>query len=143
MNKIHLMPLSLASSKVLCTRVAPLVVILVLVLFPFGWLGYVWYPVGLLLSQVFPTEHARAIGHTLMFLSVGLALLVSFPILRLRPVFYLGVMGVLSLGQEAFQLVYKQRAPGFGELRDLKIDLLAILLALALVKLWGWRKHVV
>lgn len=54
-----------------------------------------------------------------MFLGAGLILLLLFPVLQKYPVFYLGLMGLLSIGQEAFQLFYKQRAPSFDDVRDL------------------------
>ena len=63
----------------------PLIVLLALALFPFGWLGEVWPAFGAVLGRVFATDLAHAIGHSLIFCILGGVLLLIFPALLTRP----------------------------------------------------------
>jgi hypothetical protein len=104
-----------------------------LILFPFGWLGAQWPPLGHIEDVVFATPQAHAVGHALLFGLLGLALWSAVPGVRGRFGLYLGVMLAAGVGQEAFQLLYKGRAPAPDDFRDLAVDLtaaLAIYLAL-------------
>src|SRR5437867_653920 len=55
-------------ARVTIMRLAPLLILLALVLFPLGWLGEVWRPFGRLIDRVFPTAREHAFGHGSLFL---------------------------------------------------------------------------
>src|SRR5690242_1109223 len=83
------------------------------VLFPEEWLGLHWRPLGSLLSTVFSGPWQHAIGHTTLFFFLGLLVGLAVPPLRRRPLLYFALLAVIALGQESFQLVWKQRALAF------------------------------
>lgn len=114
----------------------PIIIILALVLFPFGWLGEQIPAFGLFLGWLFATAREHAIGHSLLFLLLGLALLLSFPTLAKRPWRYAGLMLLVAIFQECFQLLYKARPIVFDDMRDIATDLIGAALALGLVLLW-------
>ena len=60
-------------------RLMPLLVLLALILFPFGWLGELWPAFGRELDQLFSTDGWHAIGHATLFSLLGLAALVVLP----------------------------------------------------------------
>lgn len=115
-------------------RLWPLLVLLALAFFPFGWLGEVWPIFGWLLGVAFSTVLAHAIVHSLIFCLIGLALLAVFPSLRQRPWSFLAIILAAGMVQEAVQLIYKQRPIEFDELRDLITDLIGALAALTIVR---------
>jgi hypothetical protein len=122
----------------LLARLAPLLVLLALTLFPFGWLGELWPAFGRGLDIVFSTDSRHAIGHAALFCTLGLLALVVFPILHGRPWRYLGLMLLAGVGQEFFQLLYKRRLLLFDDSRDLLTDLAGLVVAFAVV--WAWRR---
>ncbi|MCG8346269.1 MAG: hypothetical protein MI924_00630 [Chloroflexales bacterium] len=105
-------------------RIAPLLALLAIALFPFGWLGEIWPAFGALLSWHFDTVLAHAVGHMLIFSMLGIVLLYSFPKLLSHPLWYFGLIMLAALGQEGFQLLYKQRSLVVDDFRDLAIDLI-------------------
>jgi len=118
----------------------PLLVLLMLILFPFGWLGEQWPAFGRELDQLFSTDGRHAIGHAALFTLLGLAALIVLPHLRTRPMRYLGMLLLVGVGQEFLQLLYKRRLLLFDDGRDLLTDLAGMIVALALV--WIWRRIV-
>lgn len=124
--------------NVVASRIGLLLGALVLVLFPFRWLGVFWPAVGYWIDWVFSTELAHAIGHAIMFFILGMLLLVLFGFLRTRLRLYLGLMLLVGMGQECFQLLYKQRPWAYDDVRDLVVDMVACVLAFWIV--WGWNK---
>ncbi len=112
-------------------RIIPILVglMLIAVLFPFGWLGQEWLPLGQVLYAVFPNAQRHAIGHSTMFFLLGLLLLAVLPGIRRRPLVYLGLILLAGIGQEFFQQLYKQSGIGFDEIRDLVTDLIGGMLA--------------
>lgn len=131
-------PLSTALPRAL--RLAPLLALLAAALFPFGWLGRVWPAFGAWLDQIFATTLDHAIGHGLIFMTLGLLLLLAFPALLARPARYAALLLLVAVGQEAFQLLYKQRPFNRNDLFDLLIDVAAFTLAFGLARLWVWRR---
>lgn len=119
------------------TRLWPLLGLLILILFPFGWLGEQWPPFGRVLNVVFATTGEHAIGHSILFGLLGLGLLSVFPRLRARLGLYLALLLAAGVGQEMFQLLYKNRPLVFDDFRDLVVDLTAALAAFLAVRLWG------
>lgn len=95
-------------------------------LFPIGWLGEVYRPLGVVLDGALGTVEIHAVAHAAIFCALGLALLAAAPGLRRRPLLYLGVLLLLALGQEAFQLMYKQRPLVFDDFRDILTDLVGM-----------------
>jgi hypothetical protein len=74
-------------------------------------------------------------------LLLGLLALAAFPALRRRPWRYAGVLFLAGIGQEALQLLYKQRPLAFDDARDLATDLVGLLTAFVVVWAWGWVKR--
>jgi hypothetical protein len=121
-------------------RLWPLLVLLALALFPFGWLAELWPIFNTALGRLFPTATEHAVGHTTLFFCLGLLALTVIPALRARPWGYLALILLVGMGQESFQLLYKQRPFVFDDARDLVTDLFGALVAFALVWLWQ-RRH--
>src|SRR5689334_13509836 len=119
-------------------QLVPLLVLLVLTLFPFGWLRVVWPIFGYGLDRVFPTDGWHAIGHAALFGLLGLATLAALPHLRARPGSYLGVLLLIGVGQEFFQMLYKGLLL-FDSSRDLLTDLAGIIAAFVLM--WIWQRR--
>lgn len=115
-------------------RISPLLALVALTLVPYGWLAQELPWLQPLVYGTFDTEEARAVGHTLIFLVIGAALLRLFPALAGRPGLYLGLILLIGVGQEAFQLLYKGRGLAVNDFTDLGIDLVAASLALALAR---------
>jgi glycopeptide antibiotics resistance protein len=110
-------------------------------LFPYGLI-----PFGRILSlfpefhqaarQVYATWYAHVVGHALIFVIIGTAVLLSFPSLSQRPKLYLSLMAVLGVMQEFFQLVgFKHRTPVFDDLFDVFVDFSGAIIAFFLVRL--------
>src|SRR4029078_4876598 len=89
-----------------------------------------------LIEALFPTNRAHAVGHSVMFFTLGLCALLVLPWLRSYTAAYLILMFTVALGQEAFQLLYKQRPIVFDDIRDLGVDLVAIAAAFGAIRLW-------
>ena len=60
------------------------------------------------------------------------------PQLYARPARYLGMLLLVGVGQELFQMLYKSRVPLFDDGRDLLTDLAGIVVAFVIV--WSWRR---
>jgi hypothetical protein len=118
-------------------RLAPPLIVLALILFPLGWLGEVWRPLGAVIDWLFPNAWAHAIGHASLFGLLGLLALAAIPALRRRPWAYLGLLLLAGVGQEAFQALYKSQLLVFDDARDLATDLIGLVLAFAVM--WGRR----
>jgi len=117
-------------------QIAPVLVVLALILFPFGWLGETWPAFGWALGWVFATAREHAVGHTTLFCTLGALALATFPSLRARPWLYLSAILIAGVGQEAFQLLYKRRPLAFDDGRDLATDLAGALLAFGIIRVW-------
>src|SRR6266852_9544464 len=98
--------------RTIVMRLWPLAIGLVLVLFPFDWLSNVWPVYGQVFDQVFVSAREHHIGHSTLFLIVGLLILLSFPTLRARPLLYFGLMISAAFAQEAVQNLFKLHLPG-------------------------------
>lgn len=118
-------------------RLAPLLALLGLILFPVEWLGARWPVVGRALDHAFPDDLAHAIAHASLFVLLGLLALAIWPALRARPLRYAGLL-LAGLGQELLQLLFKRRALALDDGRDLLVDALGLALAFALA--WMWRR---
>lgn len=112
-----------------------LLLLLIPALFPIGWLGEISPPVHAGLTAVFASDAAHAMAHSAIFFTVGIALLLTFPKLRTRPLLYCAIMLALGVAQEAFQLLYKQRPIVFDEFRDLATDTFGFVVAFVVIKL--------
>ena len=121
-------------------QLVPLLVLLSLTLFPFGWVGELWPAFGRGIDHTFPTDGWHALGHAALFFMLGLAALWVLPQLRTRPRRYLGLLMLIGVGQEFFQMLYKGRLLLFDNSRDLLTDVAGILLAFAVV--WFWQRRV-
>ncbi len=136
-NTNHLIP---DSKNILdrFVRLAPLLVLLALTLFPFGWLGELWPALRHGLDLVFSSDGRHAVGHASLFCLLGLVALAVLPQLHARPARYLGMLLLAGVGQELFQMLYKGRLLLFDDGRDLLTDLAGIVVAFAVV--WCWRQ---
>ena len=121
----------------LLARYLPLLALLALTLFPFGWLGMLWPAFGRAIDAVFSTDMWHAVGHASLFFVLGLVALGLLPRLRARPWRYFGVMLLVGVGQEFFQMLYKGRLLLFDNSRDLLTDMAGALVAFAIVWMWG------
>jgi len=126
-------------SPIIC--LAPPLIALALILFPLGWLGEVWRPLGAVIDWLFPNAWAHAIGHASLFGLLGLLTLAAIPALRRRPRAYLGLLLLAGVGQEAFQALYKGQLLVFDDTRDIATDLIGGLAALALIQAWAWFRR--
>lgn len=115
-----------------CKIYALLAVVVSLALFPFGWLTGLSPLAQAVGAALFSTEAAHAVGHSLIFMAIGVMLLLAFPSLRRRPGRYVALILAVALGQEGFQLLYKGRGVALNDLTDVGIDLVAAGLVLAL-----------
>jgi hypothetical protein len=113
---------------------------IVLVLFPFDWLGQVWPAYGQVFDQVFATAISHEIGHATLFFIAALLILSSFPALRSRPLRYFVVMVLGALGEEALQSLFKLQLPTIWDGRDLLLDLVGIVTAYFAIRLWQWSQ---
>lgn len=103
-------------------RWAMFALLLVGTLFPIGWLSTINAQVNMIDNLLFATDLSHAIAHALLFFAVGMSTLQVFPALRNKPWHFFALLALIGVGQEAFQLVYKQHPPGFDEYRDLATD---------------------
>ena len=92
-------------------------------------------------DTTFPTDLQHAIGHFSLFALLGGLALATFPNLRARPWRYAGLLALAGLGQECFQLLFKQRPINFDDGRDLVVDLAGLALAFVLVQIWEWWRR--
>jgi hypothetical protein len=120
-------------------RLLPLLAVLVLVLFPFEWLGVLYPSVGRLLDGVFSSELLHMAGHATLFAGLGLLVLRIFPTLCARPWRYFGLL-LTGVGQECFQLLFKQRPLVFDDGRDLVVDAIGLGVAFAIVGITRKRR---
>jgi hypothetical protein len=120
---------------------APLAALIILALFPVGWLTHLSDVADSIAGLLFPNEAAHAVGHSLLFGAIGAALLAAFPPLRRRPALYFGLILAVALGQEAFQLLYKQRPVVLNDVTDIGTDLVAAGVVMALWYNWSRARH--
>jgi hypothetical protein len=85
---------------------------------------------------VFANDLRHAAGHITLFALLGLLALWCWPAPRARPLRYFGALMLAGLGQECFQLLFKQRALVFDDGRDLLVDLLGLAVAFGAAWLW-------
>jgi hypothetical protein len=114
-------------------RFLPLAILLLLALFPYGWLGELWPATGDFINEYFYSARRHAVGHVFIFLFLGLAVLMAFPNLKERPWLFFGIMLVAALGQEFFQAVYKNILDIYDTSRDIFTDMVGLMVAFGLV----------
>lgn len=110
----------------------------VLVLFPFDWLSEVWPAFGSIFDRVFVSAREHEIGHTTVFLLAGVLVLCAVPRLRRHPLWYVLILALGAIGEEAFQALSEWHMPNFGDGRDLSFDALGFALAYVLIWVWWW-----
>jgi hypothetical protein len=126
-------------SRPAARRLAPLLILLGVVLFPFEGLAARYPALDDVLGRAFPTDWHHAIGHATLFALLGFTTLLAIPALGRRPARYFGLLVLAGLGQELFQLAFKQRPPVFDDARDLVVDLFGLGLAFGVVWLLSHR----
>lgn len=132
--RVNQMPNAL---RTIVTRLWPLAIGAVLVLFPFDWLGKIWPAYQQVFERVFVGAREHHIGHSTLFFIVGLMLLLSFPILRTRPILYFGLMISAAIAQELVQDLFKFVVPDLTDGFDLLFDAIGFTIAYLIV--WGWQ----
>ncbi len=105
-------------------RAWPLALGLLVIVFPFGWLGEIWPAFGVALGSIFRGLWGHMAGHFLLFFMVGIVLLQSLPWLRTHFRDYLLLALGVGLVQELIQLAYKQRPVLVDDVRDVLVDLI-------------------
>jgi hypothetical protein len=123
--------------RTIITRLWPLAIGLVLVLFPFDWLANVWPAYRQAFEQVFVGARGHHIGHSALFFIVGLLVLINFPSLRSRPLLYFGLLISAAIAQEAVQDLFKFVLPDLTDSLDLLFD--AVGFTIAYLVVWRWR----
>jgi len=123
--------------RTIVIRLWPLAIGTVLVLFPFDWLGNIWPSYRQVFEQVFVGAREHHIGHSTLFFIVGLMVLLSFPILRTRPILYFGLMISAAIAQELVQDLFKFVMLDFADGLDLLFDALGF--TVAYLAVWGWH----
>lgn len=117
-------------------RIAAFVsMVLGLAIFPYGWVGVHYRPIGRWLDMRFNSEFAHHVGHSVVFAIVSIVLLSVFPILRRR--YSLFFITILTIGctQEALQLMYKRRLVATNDGVDVIVDLCAATTVYILVRI--------
>src|SRR6266567_9246908 len=123
--------------RTIIMRLWPLAIGLVLVLFPFDWLGNVWPAYRQVFTQVFVGAREHHVGHSALFFIVGLLVLINFPSLRSRSLLYFGLMISAAIAQEVVQDLFKFVLPDLTDSLDLLFD--AVGFTIAYLVVWGWR----
>ncbi len=113
----------------------PVLGLLGLLWFPFDWLSEVWPPFGVFFRMVFHNTRDHFLGHTILFLIVGLLLLAYLPVLRRQPYWYLLGLALAALIQETIQAFFRGEMPTFTDVNAFAGDALGGLGALVLW--WG------
>lgn len=115
-------------------RLVLLVVLLIVVLIPYGSIAerQPWF--GAIVNGLFASEAAHAVAHTLGFIAVGSFLLRIFPGLLARPWLYFGLILAVALAQEGLQLLMKGRGVVLNDITDIGTDLVAAGLVFALAR---------
>ena len=114
----------------------PLLLLLGLTLFPYGWLVDRWPLFARLVDFVFESELSHTVGHFALFALVGTAVLLTFPGLRRQPRRYMLLILMLGTVQELLQLAtFKHRFFSLAETYDVLVDLRGAALAFFCV----WR----
>ncbi len=130
--------------RTIIMRLWPLAIGLVLVLFPFDWLGNVWPAYRQVFTQVFVGAREHHIGHSALFFIVGLIVLLSFPALCTRPLLYFGLMISVAIAQELVQDIFKLQMPDLADGLDLLFDAIGFIVAYLVVRGWQsvlrWRR---
>lgn len=111
-------------SRPVALRVGLLVVVLTMILFPFGWLELFWQPARTILHTLFPNTLMHAAGHFTLFCLLGLVGLWLVPGMQRSPWRYLALMLLVALAQELLQRIHKGWVLQPDDLRDLAVDLL-------------------
>ena len=105
-------------------------------LVPFGRIFSFSPDLKYVLYYIFSAWQVHVVGHALIFLVIGTAVLLRFPSLLSRPKFYFGLMLVLGVLQEFLQIVgFKHRALMFDDVFDVFVDLTGALAAFLLLRL--------
>ncbi|NJN18366.1 MAG: hypothetical protein HC822_19975 [Oscillochloris sp.] len=112
-----------------------LFVLISLAVVPYGWIAEHIPAVDRVLDGLFAGEFAHAVGHTLIFFTIGTALLLAWPGLRRAPMRYMLMMFSIALIQEGLQLMFKDRGIILNDITDIATDLVAAGLALTLQQL--------
>lgn len=82
------------------------------------------------------TWQAHVVGHAAIFMVMGTAVLLRFPVLLRRPKVYFGLMLVLGVLQEFFQIVgFKHRGLIFDDMFDVFVDLTGALIVFLVLRL--------
>jgi hypothetical protein len=93
----------------------PVLLVLLILWFPFDWLSTVWPAFGVPFRRVFRTAHDHFIGHTIFFLIVGFLILTYLPRLRRRPLWYLLGLMLAALIQETIQALFRGQVPTYTD----------------------------
>jgi hypothetical protein len=117
----------------LVLRFLPFIILIGLVLFPWGWLGQEWPPAGAVIDFLFANAKEHAVGHATIFFLFGTALLLTFHFFQRHIWLFFGVMLAGAVGQELFQAIYKQYIDWFDTPRDIVTDFVGVIAALLAV----------
>ena len=116
--------------------------LLLLLLFPYGWLAEQWPLFNHLRTLIFRSEWAHVAGHALLFAALGFFLLRFLPQLRHKVLLYVYILTSLGVIQEGLQIIsFKHRPLMANEFVDLGVDVLAAVVILGIVKITSQREE--
>ena len=109
--------------------------LLLIALVPYGWATQYSSKAHYLFNHLLSGELTHFLGHFLLFVLMGTAVLIIFPRLKNYPPFYFGLILFIGFLQEFLQLVtFKMHPFSFAEVFDLATDLFGAALAFWVIR---------
>jgi hypothetical protein len=102
----------------------PILLLIMILWFPFDWLSTVWPAFGVPFRRVFQDAHDHFIGHLVFFLVTGFLILTYVPALRRKPLWYAFGLVLAALGQETIQAFARGELPAFNDWNAFRGDAL-------------------
>lgn len=102
----------------------PILILILILWFPFDWLSTVWPAFGVPFRRLFQDAHDHFVGHLAFFLITGFLILTYVPALRRRPQWYACGLVLAALGQETIQAFARSELPVYTDWNAFKGDAL-------------------
>jgi hypothetical protein len=115
----------------------PILLLIMILWFPFDWLSTVWPAFGVPFRRVFQDAHDHFIGHLVFFLVTGFLILTYVPALRRKPLWYAFGLVLAALGQETIQAFARGELPAFNDWNAFRGDALGGVAAFLLFYTWS------
>jgi hypothetical protein len=102
----------------------PILLLIMILWFPFDWLSTVWPAFGVPFRKIFQDAHDHFIGHLVFFLVTGFLIQTYAPTLRRKPLWYAVGLVLAALGQETIQAFARSELPKFNDWNAFRGDAL-------------------